>query len=108
MFSFTRHQFTVSRVAAAILPASRWCVMCWIGVAQAHDFWIEPERFQPAAGEKVPIHIYVGTDFKGDSAPFIPEWFQRYVYAGPQGEKSVAGVAGDETGTVHRRFQGCT
>jgi len=98
MFSLTHRQFTVSRVAAAIFSTSRWCLMFWIGAAQAHDFWIEAEPFRPAVGEKVSVHLYVGMDFKGDSAPYIPERYERYVST--QGEKPVSGVLGDETGTV--------
>jgi hypothetical protein len=67
----------------------------------AHDFWIEPESFRPAVGQKVPVHLYVGMDFKGDSALFIPERFERYVYVNAQGEKPVPGVLGDDpAGTV--------
>ncbi len=89
-------QFTVSRILAAIFSTLSWIFIFSIGATQAHDFWIEPERFQPALGDKVPLHLYVGMDFKGDSAPFIPEWFERYVYVGPRGEKPIPGTAGDD------------
>ncbi|MBI3546469.1 MAG: DUF4198 domain-containing protein [Gammaproteobacteria bacterium] len=94
---FTKHrQFTANRLIAGMFCVWRWSFIFWVGTAQAHDFWIEPERFRPALGDKVPIHLYVGMDFKGDSAPFIPEWFQRYVYVGSQGEKPVPGSPGDD------------
>ena len=67
----------------------------------AHDFWIEPETFRPQAGAKVPLRLHVGQDFKGDSALFNPEQFERYLYAGPGGQKPVAGNLGDEpAGTI--------
>lgn len=93
---FKRRQFTVSPIVAAIFSALSWIFIFSIGSAQAHDFWIEPERFRPALGDKVPLHLYVGMDFKGDSAPFIPEWFERYIYVGSQGEKPVPGTTGDD------------
>lgn len=100
MIFFKRRQFTVKQLSAAMFCVWRWSFVFWIGTAQAHDFWIEAEPFRPATGAKVAVHHYVGMDFKGDSVPFIPEQFQRYVYLGPTDEKPVAGIAGDETGTV--------
>ena len=64
--------------------------------AFAHDFWIEPQTFRPQVGAKVPLQLHVGMDFKGDSALFNPEQFNRYVYAGPGGERPVAGQLGDD------------
>lgn len=31
----------------------------------AHEFWLQPEQFQPPAGTAVPVHIRVGMDLKG-------------------------------------------
>jgi uncharacterized GH25 family protein len=39
-------------------------------------------------------------DFKGDSALFIPERFERYIFVGPEGEKPVPGVLGDDPAGV--------
>ena len=69
--------------------------------ARAHDFWIEPESFRPALGAKVPLRLLVGGDFKGDSTLYNPEWFERYVALGPDGEQPVAGSLGDDpAGTI--------
>lgn len=63
----------------------------------AHDFWIEPERFQPVVGTKLALRLYVGQHFKGDSIPYLPEWFERFVYIDPRTrEHSVGGIAGDD------------
>jgi len=78
--------FCFSFLPCAILSAT----------AQAHDFWIEPQTFHPEIGAKVSLHLHVGMDFKGDSALFNPEQFNRYVYAGPGGERPVAGQLGDD------------
>ena len=71
------------------------------GRALAHDFWVEPDSFRPAIGAKVPLHLHVGQDFKGESAIFNPEYFNRYIVAGPTGEQPVSGSLGDDpAGTI--------
>ena len=84
-------RFCLGVIACAILSAH----------AFAHDFWIEPQTFRPQVGAKVPLHLHVGNDFKGDAALFNPEQFNRYVYFGPSGERPVAGQLGDDpAGTI--------
>jgi len=64
--------------------------------AQAHPFWIEPENFRPAAGAKVPLHLLVGVDFKGEPVLYTPEWIERYLYAGPDGTQDITATLGDD------------
>jgi uncharacterized GH25 family protein len=85
-----------STVNVALRRAALIYLACFVSAVQAHDFWIEPESFRPAVHQKVPVRLYVGVDFQGDSAPFIPERFERYIFVGPEGEKSVSGVPGDD------------
>lgn len=90
-----------STVKIARRLAALFCSAFLITTVRAHDFWIEPESFRPAAGRKVPVHLYVGMDFKGEPVPYIPEWFERYVHVSAQGEKPVTGLPGDDpAGTV--------
>lgn len=63
--------------------------------AAAHDFWLEPESFRPRVGSQVPVRIYVGEHFKGNSSPY-PERFERYVYISQGKEQTVPGVLGDD------------
>ena len=71
------------------------------GPAVAHDFWIEPQAFQPKPGSAVPLRLFVGQDFKGDSVPYFPQKFERYIVTGPAGTQPIPGVLGDEpAGTV--------
>jgi uncharacterized GH25 family protein len=69
-------------------------VIAW--PAPAHDFWIEPQAFRPKPGTAVPLRLFVGQDFKGDSVPYFPQKFERYVVAGPAGTQPIPGVLGDE------------
>lgn len=64
--------------------------------AGAHEYWIEPATFRPATGRKVPLRLYVGQDFRGESQIFLPELFDRYAVVGPGGEQAVTGTAGDD------------
>ncbi|BAV34863.1 hypothetical protein SCL_2586 [Sulfuricaulis limicola] len=69
--------------------------------AVAHDFWIEPQAFRPKPGTAVGLRLFVGQEFKGDSVPYFPQKFERYVVAGPAGTQPIPGVLGDEpAGTV--------
>jgi uncharacterized GH25 family protein len=65
-------------------------------VLPAHDFWIEPEPFRPKPGTRVALRLYVGQHFTGESIPYLPERFERYVSVGPGGEQPVPGVLGDD------------
>lgn len=66
------------------------------GDAAAHDFWIEPENFQAAAGATVPLRLFVGQDFKGEPVLYAPDLFERYIFVGPNGEQPVRGTLGDD------------
>ena len=106
MLSQKRRQSTVKNARRL---AALFYFIFFVPAVQAHDFWIEPESFRPAVGQKVPVHLYVGMDFKGDPAPYIPEWFERYVYVNAQGEKPVPGLPGDDpAGTVPITAAGLT
>lgn len=62
----------------------------------AHDFWIEPESFQPKPGARVALRLFVGQNFAGESIPYFPDRFIRYVSVGPAGEQPIPGVLGDD------------
>jgi len=64
--------------------------------AIAHEFWIEPQQFRAAPGTKVPLRLYVGQYFKGNSLPFLTDGFERFYYADSRGTGSIHGVLGDD------------
>jgi len=67
------------------------------GPVQAHDFWIEPATFRPAPGGTVALSLRVGQQFHGNAVPFVPKFFQRFVFIDPQGvERAVDGQMGDD------------
>lgn len=66
------------------------------GAARAHDFWIEPAAFRTQVQARVPLRLYVGQDFKGDSLVYLPDLIERYAVAGPAGERAIDAIAGDD------------
>jgi len=58
----------------------------------AHDFWIEPTTFRPAAGETIGVALRVGEGFAGDPVPRDPEHLASFVVRDAAGERNVDGV----------------
>ena len=79
-----------------ILPALFLLTTLAAVPAGAHEYWIEPTSFRPAVGRKVPLRLYVGQDFRGESQIFLPALFDRYAVVGSAGEQPVTGTAGDD------------
>ncbi|MGH9424590.1 MAG: DUF4198 domain-containing protein, partial [Thermoanaerobaculia bacterium] len=53
--------------------------------AFAHDFWIEPSTFHPAAGDRVTAALRVGQKLSGDPLPRIPSLIERFIIKGENG-----------------------
>jgi uncharacterized GH25 family protein len=66
------------------------------GLAPAHDFWIEPSTFRPAAGEEVTAALRVGQKLQGEPLPLIPFFVDRFVLKGDGREVSIEGESGAE------------
>jgi hypothetical protein len=83
---FTRERplFVVAVLLALPVPAT------------AHDFWIEPASFRPAVGTDVPLKLYVGEHFKGDSLIYLPARIERFALLGPGGERALTAIPGDD------------
>ena len=62
----------------------------------AHEFWIEPQQFRASPGAKVPVRLYVGQYFKGNTLPFLSDTFERFYYADARGTENIRGVLGDD------------
>ena len=68
----------------------------------AHDFWIEPTRFQPKAGENVGFALRVGERLLGDPVAREPQAIEKFVAVSREGETSVQGVLGRDPAGVAR------
>ena len=84
-------------------------VLCMLAArpALAHEFWIEPEQFRPAPGDKVPVRLFVGQIFKGESMPWLTESFERFTYTDARGSDNFRSILGDDpAGTFTVRAPG--
>jgi len=64
--------------------------------ALCHDFWIEPDNLLPDSGSSVDIRLREGVDFKGNTLPFIPQWFDDFSQVTAAGRSPVESVIGDD------------
>jgi uncharacterized GH25 family protein len=64
----------------------------------AHDFWIEPTRFEPEVGQSVGLRLRVGERLAGDAVPLLATHVKRFVVVGSEGadQQPVAGRRGDD------------
>jgi uncharacterized GH25 family protein len=62
--------------------------------AAAHDFWIEPSTFHPAAGERVVVSLLVGMKLAGDPVPRLPALIDKFFIRGNGDERQVVGSNG--------------
>jgi hypothetical protein len=64
--------------------------------ALCHDFWIEPDQFTPDPGQTLDIRLREGVDFKGNTLPFIPDWFKDFSKVTSAGRSPVESIIGDD------------
>ena len=62
----------------------------------AHEFWIEPSRYQPAPGELVKVRLLVGQDLQGEGVPRNDVWIERFDTIGAGGASQVVGLDGSD------------
>jgi uncharacterized GH25 family protein len=62
----------------------------------AHDFWIEPSSFRPAAPASLAVALRVGQGFRGDPVPRDDRKIARFVLAGPSGQVLIPGLPGTD------------
>jgi uncharacterized GH25 family protein len=74
--------------------------------ASAHDFWIEPSTFRPAAGSAVTASLRVGQQVHGDPVPRMPPLVERFVLRGAAGESPVIGRPGSDPAGIARINEG--
>lgn len=59
--------------------------------ADAHEFWVMPERFQLEVGETIDIDLREGDNFAGKSISYHPRRFHRFELSTPTGIEMVLG-----------------
>jgi hypothetical protein len=64
--------------------------------AFCHDFWIESDQFTPDPGQTLDIRLREGVNFKGNTLPFIPDWFKDFSKVTSAGRSPVESIIGDD------------
>ncbi len=88
------------------------CALLWPSLAGAHDLWLVPSTFEPAAGQPVSVHILVGHDpATAEPLPYRADWVETFTVSGPLGEPTrtepVQGVpGGDPAGYLRPEMPG--
>ena len=62
----------------------------------AHDFWVDPSTFHAKPGDEVSLTLRVGENLKGDTLPYINDWFSDYRVVSDSGQSPVEGIMGDD------------
>jgi hypothetical protein len=70
-------------------------------LAGAHDFWIEPSTFRPAAPSSVSASLRVGENFEGEPVARRAQRIESFVVRDSAGQRTVPGFEGrDPAGVV--------
>jgi uncharacterized GH25 family protein len=64
--------------------------------ASAHDFWVEPNEFMPASASEVQISLREGVAFKGNTLPYITDWFRDFSQVSNSGRLPVESMLGND------------
>lgn len=84
-----------------LAPIVMLCVVP--GSARAHEFWLSPSTYRPAAGEVVSVSMIVGTGFRGEVKPYAAPRTVRFVMRGArESDMSALSTNGDP---VSARFR---
>ena len=66
------------------------------GLLAAHDFWIEPDGFRTVPGAPVNISLREGVGFKGNTLPYITQWFNDFSITSQNGRSPVISELGND------------
>ena len=62
----------------------------------AHEFWLEVTDYKPGKGDVVAVTHFVGENFKGESFPFVGNWFKRYEIADAKQTRNAESTDGND------------
>jgi len=85
-----------SKRAHQTLPAVMWLLSALASLdLQAHEFWIEPIRFEITTGDVLQAHVRVGQEMRGDSLHYIPQRFEVFNLTAADATRPVQSRTGD-------------
>jgi uncharacterized GH25 family protein len=71
-------------------------LLAGLPAARAHEFWIDPIQFMPKAGASVPVVFRIGSDFKGNTYPYVRALDRRFTVTDARGERTIKTLDGDD------------
>jgi uncharacterized GH25 family protein len=91
----------MTRRASPRAAAGALLALLLAGPVSAHDFWIEPSTYTPAANQVVSVRLLVGQKFRGEPIPRTAALFEKFALVTPQGDSAIPGrEGGDPAGLV--------
>jgi Domain of unknown function (DUF4198) len=69
------------------------------GAVSAHEFWIDPVSYTPTVGATVPIVFRIGSDFHGDTFPYIRALDKHFSVTDAAGTSKPETLDGDDPAT---------
>ena len=69
------------------------------GTVNAHEFWLDPVSYTPAVGAVVPIVFRIGSDFHGDTFPYIRALDRHFSVTDSRGTSKPETLDGDDPAT---------
>lgn len=88
----------------AVSCAAASAAMAWTlgGRASAHEYWIQPATFRPAAGQEIDINLFVGDGLPGEARQRDPDRLIRFDWirvsehsSSPSSPQVISGKQGD-------------
>lgn len=62
----------------------------------AHEYWLDMINYTPRPGAKVPVVQRTGTNFLGDSFPYVRAYSKRFSVIDGRGERVIKAIEGDD------------
>ena len=85
----------IMRKTTVLLTALALVLGGWSTACVAHDFWLEPDRARVEAGATINITLREGVAFKGNTLPYITNWFEDFSVVDDRGRAQVSSVLGN-------------
>ncbi|MEQ1647101.1 MAG: DUF4198 domain-containing protein [Hyphomicrobiaceae bacterium] len=90
-------QKAMQLAASAMMTCSAILAPC--SLAQAHEFWIDPSNFTPPINTAVAITFRIGSDFRGDTYPYVRSLDQGFGIIDSVGTRKPKTLDGDDPAT---------
>jgi hypothetical protein len=69
-------------------------------VSSAHDFWIDPDRFDAEPGAEIPLTLRQGANMKGDSLPYLTPLIDDFSRTDSDGRRAIESIMGNDPAAV--------